>query len=157
MISLAAIVVTFAAMSGKTDLDPFVMSSRAFHGEPWRLAASALPHGGFVHLLFNVYWLWVLGTLLEEELGHLSTLVLAIVLAAGSAAAQFAFSTGGIGLSGVGYGIVGFLWTASRIHPRFRDAMDLRTLQLFLGWGLLCIVLTVTGAMARSKWTIAVS
>lgn len=152
MLSLAAIVVTFAAMSGKTDLDPFVMSSRAFHGEPWRLAASALPHGGVVHLLFNVYWLWVLGTLLEEELGHLTTLVLVIVLAAGSAAAQFAFSVGGIGLSGVGYGIVGFLWTASRIHPRFRDAMDTRTLQLFLGWGVLCIILTATGTMAVANY-----
>jgi membrane associated rhomboid family serine protease len=128
------------------------MSSRAFHGEPWRLAASALPHGGFIHLLFNVYWLWVLGTLLEEELGHFSTLLLTIVLAAGSAAAQFTFSTGGIGLSGVGYGIVGFLWMASRIHPRFRDAMDMRTLQLFLGWGLLCIVLTLTGAMAVANY-----
>jgi membrane associated rhomboid family serine protease len=152
MISLAAIVVTFAVMTGRTELDPFVMSSRAFHGEPWRLVASALPHGGFVHLIFNVYWLWVLGTLLEEELGHFTTLVLALLIAAGSSAAQFAFSSGGIGLSGVGYGIVGFLWTASRIHPRFRDAMDRRTLQLFLGWGLLCIVLTITNTMPVANY-----
>jgi len=152
MISLAAIVVTFAVMTGRTELDPFVMSSRAFHGEPWRLVASALPHGGPVHLLFNVYWLWVLGTLLEEELGHLTTLILVLLVAAGSSAAQFAFSSGGIGLSGVGYGIVGFLWTASRIHPRFRDAMDKRTLQLFLGWGLLCIVLTITNTMPVANY-----
>ena len=147
MVSLAAILVTGAVSLGKTDLDPFVMSSIAFEGEPWRLVASTLPHSGLIHLLFNVYWLWILGTRIEEELGHVTMIVLAVALAVGSSAAQFAFSVGGIGLSGVGYGIVGFLAAARRIDPRFRDAMDSRTLQLFVAWFFLCVVLTITNVM----------
>lgn len=147
MVSLAAIFVTGAVQFGKTDLTPFVMSSLTFEGEPWRLVASALPHAGLIHLLFNVYWLWILGTRVEEELGHVAMIVLVSVLAVASSAAQFAFSVGGIGLSGVGYGIVGFLAAARRIDPRFRDAIDTRTLQLFVAWFFLCIVLTITNVM----------
>ncbi|HUS28688.1 MAG TPA: rhomboid family intramembrane serine protease [Kofleriaceae bacterium] len=152
MISLAAMFVTGAVMFGKTEIEPFIMGSIAFETQPWRLASSALPHAGPIHLLFNVYWLWILGTIIEDELGHVSMLVLTIVLAAGSAAAQFAFSVGGIGLSGVGYGLVGFLWIARRTDARFRDAMDARTLQLFVAWGVLCIVLTVTNVLAIGNW-----
>ena len=152
MISVAAVFVTAGVLFSKTDIDPFVMNSLAFEGEPWRLAASALPHGSILHLFFNVYWLWVLGTRLEEELGHLSTLLIIILLAVGSAAAQYAFSVGGIGLSGVGYGIVGYLAAARRIDPRFRESIDTRTLQIFVVWGLLCIVLTITDVMGIANW-----
>jgi GlpG protein len=152
MTAIVAMFVTAAVLFGKTEVDPFTMNSLAFEGEPWRLAASALPHGNLLHLLFNVYWLWILGSRLEEELGHVSTLLIMIVLAVGSAAAQYAFSGAGIGLSGVGYGIVGYLAAARRVDPRFRDAIDTRTLQVFLVWGLLCIVLTMTNVMAVANW-----
>jgi GlpG protein len=152
MVSLAAIFVFGAVRFGKTADDPFLMNSLAFEGEPWRLVANVLPHGDPLHLLFNVYWMWVLGTRLEEELGHVTTLVVFVVLAVGSGAAQYAFSIGGIGLSGIGYGIVGYLAAARRIDPRFRDGIDSRTLQLFAAWFVLCVVLTITNVLPIGNW-----
>lgn len=143
MIAAMAIFVTIAIKTDRTDIDPFVMSSLTFDNEPWRLLSSALPHGDALHLIFNVVWLWVLGTRLEETLGHVTTFIIIIVLAVGSAAAEFAFAAGGIGLSGVGYGLVGCLMVLASKDRRFRDAIDRRTLILFGVWFLLCVALTL--------------
>jgi membrane associated rhomboid family serine protease len=121
-----------------------VMSSLAFDSEPWRLASSALPHGDWLHLIFNVIWLWVLGTKLEETWGHVPTLAVFLFLAVGSEAAEFAFANGGIGLSGVGYGLVGLLWILRKRDQRFRDAIDRNVLITFVAWGVLCVLLTIS-------------
>lgn len=143
VIAAMAIFVTIAVKTGRTDSLPFMMSSLAFDDEPWRLASSALPHGDAFHLIFNVVWLWVLGTRLEETLGHVRTFAIMLLLAVGSAAAEFAFAAGGIGLSGVGYGLVGCLLVLANKDSRFRDAIDIRTLVLFGVWFVLCVVLTI--------------
>lgn len=142
---LAAIAVTVASMSG-VDIDPLVMTSQ-WSTEPWRLVASALPHVGVLHLAFNVYWTWTFGSLLEQRFGSGRTLLIFLLLAAGSSAAEFAWSSGGVSLSGVGYGLFGFLWVMSRRAPGFADAVDRRTIQLFVGWFFLCIFLTVQNIM----------
>ena len=80
-VGVAAIVVTLAWMSGR-DIAPLEMNSLAWHGQPWRLITSALPHVGWIHLFFNLSWLWVFGTLIEERFGTLRTLALIVVLAA---------------------------------------------------------------------------
>ncbi len=139
-----AIFVTFAIKMGRTDIDPFVMSSVAFDSEPWRLVSSALPHGDWLHLIFNVIWLWVLGTKLEETWGHVPTFAVFVFLAVGSEAAEFAFANGGIGLSGVGYGLVGLLWILRKRDQRFRDAIDRNVLITFIAWGVLCVLLTIS-------------
>jgi GlpG protein len=147
VVAAMAIFVTLAVKTGKTDMHPFLMSSVAFDNQPWRLAASALPHLSAFHLIFNVVWLWILGTRLEETLGHVTTFVIIVVLAVGSAAAEFAFAAGGVGLSGVGYGLVGCLFVLARKDRRFRDAIDKRTLVLFAVWFVLCVILTVTDVL----------
>lgn len=142
-VAAMAIFVTVAIKTDRTDILPFTMSSVAFDNEPWRLVSATLPHGNAIHLIFNVVWLWILGTRLEETLGHVTTFVMMVVLAVGSSAAEFAFASGGIGLSGVGYGLVGCLMVLSREDRRFRDAIDQRTLILFGVWFVLCVVLTL--------------
>jgi GlpG protein len=113
-------------------------------GEWWRLVTSILPHGDPLHLLFNLYWLWVFGAIVEEKFGHLKTALLVLLFAVGASALEFAFLEGGIGLSGVGYGFFGMLWMLSRHDPRFHDAIDERTIKLFLIWFVFCIATTVT-------------
>lgn len=140
-----AIFVTVAIRLGRTSELPFVMSSLAFEGEPWRLASSALPHGSWVHLGFNVIWLWILGTKLEETLGSVTTLALFAVLAVGSEAAQYALDVGGIGLSGIGYGLVGCLWILWQRDRRFADAFEPAVLITFVLWGVLCVAFTMSG------------
>jgi GlpG protein len=130
------------------DISHLVMSFRAWHGEFWRLFTSALPHVNIFHLLFNLYWLWVFGSAVEANLGRLSTAAIFLFFAAGSAAAEYAVFQGGVGLSGVGYGLFGLLWVLSRRDERFSDAVDARTVGLFVAWFFLCIALTACGIMA---------
>src|SRR4051812_5856502 len=128
----------------RLSLDRFDVAPIAFQREPWRLFLSIFPHIGFFHLLFNVYWLWVLGTVLEEVYGHARTAALVVLFAVVSMAAEFALFDGGVGLSGVNYGLVGLLWVLSKRDRRFVDAMDQRTVNLMVAWFFFCIALTVT-------------
>lgn len=139
-----ATAVTAANHLRDASIEGLVMGPAAVGREPWRLVTSILPHGDALHLIFNVYWLWVFGTLVERVLGHVALVLLIVVFAVGSGAAEYATFVGGIGLSGVGYGLLGLLWALARRDRRFVDAVDARTTQLFFFWFLFCIGLTVT-------------
>jgi len=144
--ALLAIAVTLAGWAN-VDMSPLFETAMIRRGEVWRLVTSMLPHGGTLHLVFNIYWLWVFGTLIEETYGHFKTAALILLFAFGSGAWEFALASGGIGLSGVGYGLFGMLWMLSRHDERFRDAIDPKTVQLFIIWFFLCIITTVTKIM----------
>lgn len=139
-------VVTGAWWLGR-DVSPLFETAMIRRGELWRLITSILPHGGILHLAFNVYWVWVFGTLLEQVLGPIKTAGLILLFAVASGALEFAFLIGGIGLSGVGYGFFGLLWILASRDERFHDAMDPRTAQVFIVWFFICIVATITDVM----------
>jgi membrane associated rhomboid family serine protease len=145
-IGLLAIGVTIAWWA-KFDISPLIESPMVRRGEIWRVVTSIFPHVSSLHLIFNLYWLWVFGTLVEGVYGHVKTLALILLFAAGPNALEYAFSVGGVGLSGVGYGLFGLLWILSRREERFRDAIDGKTVQLFIWWFFICIALTVAGIM----------
>ncbi len=145
-VCLVAIVATLCNFA-HYNIEPLTTNYLAFHGEPWRLISSIFPHVSPLHLIFNVYWTWVFGSIVESTYGSLRTALLMALLAAGSSAAEYAFAGGGIGLSGVGYGLFGFLWVLSRYHPELRDAVDKNTVSLFIIWFFICIVLTISGQL----------
>jgi tetratricopeptide (TPR) repeat protein len=68
-------------------------------------------------------------------------------LAAYSSTVSAIFGEDGVGLSGVVYGLFGFLLVLSRKDERFRTAVDAQTTGLFIGWFFICILLTRTGAL----------
>jgi len=146
-VALLAIFVTILDATGRS-IEPLKMNAHAFEREPWRLVTSALPHGNAIHLLFNVAWLWTLGTLLEERFGAFRLLGLLLLFAAGSAAAEYALFIGGIGLSGAVYGLFGLAWVLSRADARLRGTVDPRTTQIFIGWFFFCILATKMGLLA---------
>ncbi len=127
---------------------PFVISG--WQEEPWRLFTSVLLHGDTLHLLFNLYWLWVLGSLVEIEWGPARALGVIFLFGSVAGLGQYAFTPGGIGLSGSIYGLVGLLWVLGQRDPRFFGAIDRRLLYFFAIWGGLCVVLTAAGL-----WNIA--
>ncbi len=148
-VGVGAIITTVANWTG-WDCDPLLMDARAWDGQLWRLPGSALPHVGLMHLAFNLYWLWVLGTAVEGPLGWLATSVIVLILAAGSAAAQYALSVPGVGLSGLVYGLFGMLLVLGRRDHRFARVIDGRIAAMFVGWFVLCWIMTEAGA-----WKIA--
>lgn len=140
-VCVAAIGVTLAWWA-KVDVSALLASVDVQRGEVWRLLTDIFPHGSVLHLAFNIYWIWIFGAAIEARLGHVKTLLLVLLFAVGSSAAQFALSGGGVGLSGVGYGFFGLLWMLSKKDERFRGTIDPRTINLFLGWFVLCVALT---------------
>jgi membrane associated rhomboid family serine protease len=140
---LLAIAVTLAWWS-KTDISVLLETADIRRGQLWRLLTSVFPHIDILHLAFNVYWLWIFGTAVEKRLGHIRTAGLFALLAVGSNSLDFAFERGGVGLSGIGYGLFGLLWVLSKRDERFRGTMDSRTVQTFIGWFFLCILLTTS-------------
>jgi membrane associated rhomboid family serine protease len=142
-ITLLAVGVTIAWWAGK-NISPLFADAESRRGQVWRLATGIFPHTDILHLAFNLYWLWIFGTPIERAYGHLRTLLLVLLLAFGSSSFQFALGDGGVGLSGVGYGLFGLLYVLSKHDDRFKDCIDQRTVNLFIGWFLFCIFATVT-------------
>lgn len=90
------------------------------HGQVWRLFTPALLHFSLWHLLFNLLWMQDLGTVLEGKIGTWRfTGVVALVALASNLAQYVAGGAGFGGLSGVVYGVFGYLWTRGRREARF--------------------------------------
>jgi rhomboid protease GluP len=77
-------------------------------GEVWRLFTAMFLHIGVVHLLFNLYALFILGPLVEGYLGHLRFLGIYVLSGLFGSIASFAFSPAlSAGASGAIFGLVG--------------------------------------------------
>jgi GlpG protein len=126
------------------DISPLLENAEIRRGQLWRLVTSIFPHLDIFHLAFNLYWLWVLGTTVERVYGHARTTLTILLLAIGSSALDFAVAAGGVGLSGVGYGLLGLLYVLSHHDERFKDSLDAKTISLFIVWFFVCIFMTLT-------------
>jgi membrane associated rhomboid family serine protease len=144
-VALLATAISIMSLARTDVIEKLAINDDAFWREPWRLLTSTLPHLGVLHLVFNVYWTWVFGSALEQRYGHFRLFLAMLLFAAVPLAAEWAFLHVGCGLSGVGYGLFGWAWMTARRDPRFRDVVDDNTVKLFIGWGILCVITTVTG------------
>jgi GlpG protein len=114
-------------------------------GQVWRLVSPIFLHLDGIHLLFNMLMLSSLGTALERSIGTWRLALMVLVLAVFSNCAQ-AFFGPGIrfgGMSGVLYGIAGFIWVASVRAPRMGLFMSPGTAMLLVGWLLMGILAPV--------------
>jgi membrane associated rhomboid family serine protease len=103
-------------------------------GDYWRLVTSGFLHAGFLHLLFNMYVLWFLGTMLEPAIGRLRFAVIYFVsLLAGSFGALLLDPDKmTVGASGAIFGLAG----AAMVVMRNRG-VDSTQIAIFLGINLL--------------------
>lgn len=95
-------------------------------GQPWRLITSMFLHFGIIHLLVNMYALYVLGTLLEPALGTTRFLLVYFFcgIAAGLASLIFNIYVPSAGASGALFGLFGYRLGAEIIGS-FRDRRQL--------------------------------
>ena len=141
-VTISAIAVTIAWWA-KADISALLENAEIRRGQLWRLITSIFPHLDVLHLAFNIYWFWAFGTIVERVYGHIRTALLLVLFAVGPNS-DFAFAQGGVGLGASGYALFGLLWILSRRDDRFRDAVDQRTVVLFIGWFVFCIATTLT-------------
>jgi len=87
-------------------------------GEVWRLLTSTFIHIGIIHLIFNLYALWLLGPLTEESLGHRRFFMIYIISGLGGSISSFLFSSAlSAGASGAIFGLLGALLYYSYKRP----------------------------------------
>jgi GlpG protein len=113
-------------------------------GRYWALVTSTFVHLAWWHVAFNVYCLWIFGSALERYLGSGMYLLFFLAAAVVSAGMELAFAgETGIGLSGVVFAIVGFLWWRGREVPELATLVNAQVARLFLVWLVFCFVMTV--------------
>lgn len=108
-------------------------------GEVYRLLTSAFLHGGILHLLLNMYALYMFGPPIEAALGRLRFIALYLVSALGGSALSYAFAAPNqpsLGASGAVFGLLGAFLVVSRKQRRDTSAV-LVLLAINLGYGFL--------------------
>ncbi len=132
------LVVDFSTLGYAQGLDVGVA-----HGELWRLVTGAFLHAPTnpLHILFNMYLLFVLGRMLEPALGHVrfAALYLAALLAGSFGAIVAAPDTLTLGASGAVFGLMGATFAMERargVDPRQSGVLPLILLNLVLGFAI---------------------
>lgn len=77
--------------------------------KPYQLVTHMFAHGGFLHILFNMYALWIFGSVLEKMWGPKKFLIFYLVCGLGAGLTQMFFVTNApaIGASGAIMGLLG--------------------------------------------------
>jgi len=111
-----------------------------------RTMTPALLHFGPVHLVFNLLWLWYFGRMIEPVLRWWRYLALVLLTAFGGNMAQYLWSGNGMfgGMSGVVYGLIGFIWMWQTLQPRSALRLPTAMIMVFL------VALVLMGVLASS-------
>lgn len=121
--------------------------------EYWRLFTPVFLHFGWLHLIFNMLWLWELGRRIELRRGSLHLLGLVLVTGVASNMTQYAAEIWSGeralfgGMSGVIYALIGYIAAWNRLQPRLRYDVPRGLFVVMIGMLLLCMsgLLTLAG------------
>lgn len=121
-------------------------------GEVWRLLTPVFVHFSIWHLVFNALMLLSLGGRVEAARGPARLLGLVLLFAVLSNLAEYSLDwslSAGLtygepkanfgGLSGVLYGLFGYMWIRGRLDPNSGLALPPDTVVILLGWFVLCL------------------
>lgn len=83
---------------------------------PWTMITSAFLHGSIIHILVNMYSLFIIGPILERMLGRIRFLALYLVSALGGSVAVLLLNPAGgvLGASGAIFGLLAALFVIQR-------------------------------------------
>jgi GlpG protein len=119
-------------------------------GQVWRLITPIFLHFGAIHLVFNMIWLIDLGGMIERHRGTWFLLVLVLVAAILPNLAQYFWSGPFFGgMSGVVYGLFGYVWIKGKYQPHLGMGVRQETVYIMLGWLVLCMT-GMIGAIANA-------
>jgi rhomboid protease GluP len=113
------VVVSFLALQPEgSDLLRLLQLDKGLgNGEWWRLVSPVLVHGSILHLAFNMYFLYLVGPLVEQLYGSARFLVLYVLTAATASLASFLLGPGpSVGASGALFGLCGVLLVGRALH-----------------------------------------
>jgi GlpG protein len=123
-------------------------------GQVWRLITPIFIHYGPLHLLFNMLWLSDLGSMIEKRQGMVKLALLVVILAIASNVGQY-WMDGPFfgGMSGVVYGLFGYIWMQGHTDPASGLALSPTTIWSMLAWYFLCLF-NLIGHVANAAHTV---
>ena len=126
--------------------EPITISASVRRGEIWRLVTPIFIHYGLMHIVLNMFWLYSFGGAVEDRRGSRFMLLLVMALAISSnvgQAIEVSYRGHGAlfgGMSGVGYGLLGYIITKNRFDSRERYSLSPGTTFIAMLWFTLCIL-----------------
>jgi GlpG protein len=109
-------------------------------GQVWRLITPIFIHFSPMHIIFNMWMLYNLGRMIEMFQGTRRLALLVVVIGIGSNLGQYIiFGPGFGGMSGVLYGLFGYIWMRSHFDPSSMPALTPSTIGILLVWFFLCL------------------
>lgn len=108
-------------------------------GQFWRLITPIFLHFNLLHILFNCMWLHSLGSQIEKKKGTKFFITFILCTALVSNLSQFLITGPAFGgMSGVVYGLFGYVWIKSRLDPGDGFYIDPVIAMIMLGFFLVC-------------------
>ena len=128
-------------------------------GEIWRVVTPIFMHGDMLHLAFNLFLLVSLGRLTERIQGTPKFAVFVLMLAVfpnllqGLSPQWLGGWPNFVGISGVVYGLFGYIWIRSSLHPEMGIMIPMPMVAIFIG----LIVLGFAASMSEAGrgWNLA--
>lgn len=121
-------------------LDRLTQLHEISRGQIWRLVTPIFIHFGVMHLLFNMLWLYDLGSMIEARLSRLYLGWLVLAIAVFSNLGQFVVGGPNFGgMSGVVYGLLGFIWMRGKFDPGSGLYLHPQTVVFMVAWFFLCL------------------
>lgn len=110
------------------------------HGQVWRLITPIFIHFGFLHIFFNMLWLNDLGSMIESRQSTWHLLLLVVVVAVCSNLAEFYIGKTPYfgGMSGVVYGLFGYIWLRGKFDPASGLYLHSSTVLMMIVWFFIC-------------------
>ena len=159
---IVSVLIALASSFGRNSqmLLPFFISEyiggglrEVFQGQVWRLITPIFIHFGLIHILFNMLWLFDLGGVIERSQGSPRMGILVGITAVAGNLAQYLWSGPDFGgMSGVIYGLLGYVWIQSQLNPRSGLILHQYVVIMMLAWFVLCW-LGVIGSVANMAHT----
>lgn len=110
-------------------------------GQLWRLISPSFIHDGPLHLLMNMLLLAQLASAIEARYGWNRLLVLILTVGVFSNLLEYIFNSPAFcGMSGVVFGLFGFIWTQWKYYPGSGFLVPPNVTFLMLFWFVFCIV-----------------
>ena len=133
--------------------------------QPWRLISPMLLHFGWLHMVFNLLWWWELGRRIERQSGLVLVTLLLLTSVSGNVAQAWQVASLFGGLSGVIYGLLGYIWVMDRFNaPRYHLPQNILIFMLLwlllgisglfsaLGFGAMANLAHIGGLLAGVGW-----
>jgi GlpG protein len=108
----------------------------------WRLVTPIFLHFGAMHLVMNMFAFYYFGNFIESRRGPIMMGVLVLLIAIFSTAMQYQFDADQSpvfgGMSGVIFGLFGYLWAKTLLDPTAGMNLQPSTIFMMMFWFVLC-------------------